>query len=79
MRVVFYLLVSQIFRGLGQNVSKSFGLSCCPKIRVASTSFARNNQPASMGNYHSIPGKLNNRLVYKHYTGMFSKITSIKL
>ena len=76
MRVFFYLLVSQIFRVLGQNVSDTVGLNCCREIRVASTSYARDHQPASMGNYYSLPGKLNNRLVYKHYTG---RISTIKL
>ena len=69
MRVFFYLLVLQIYRVLGQNASDTMGLSCCGEIRVTSTSYARDHQPASMGNYHSLPGKLNNRLVYKHYAG----------
>ena len=48
------------------------GLHCCPSIRISSTSFGRDHQPASMGNYNSIQGKINNRLVFKHLTGNYN-------
>ena len=66
MKHSFYFLVFQFFRVLGQD---KFGLDCCPSIRISSTSYGREHQPASMGNYNSMDGKLNNRMVYKHSSG----------
>ena len=73
MKLVLYFFVCHIFRVLGQD---KHGLHCCPEIRISSTSYGRDHQPASMGNYFSIEGKINNRLVYKHFTGR--KIKCIK-
>lgn len=73
MKRVLYFLVFYIIRVLGQD---KLGLHCCSEIRVSSTSYGRDHQPASMGNYISIKGKINNRLVYKHATG--SKSNFIK-
>ena len=66
MKSCFYFFVFQFFRVLGQD---KLGLDCCPSIRISSTSYGRENQPASMGSYQSMDGKLNNRLVYKHSLG----------
>ena len=52
-----------------QSTPKTLGFDCCSDIRVSSNSFARERQPSSMGNYYALPGKLNNRLVYRHITG----------
>lgn len=69
MDISIYFLALHFLIVIGQDNSNLLGLDCCPEIRISSTAFARDHQPASMGNYFSMNGKLNNRLVYKHYTG----------
>ena len=69
MDLTLYFLALNFFHAIGQDDSNLLGLECCPEIRISSTAFARDHQPASMGNYFSMKGKLNNRFVYKHYTG----------
>ena len=39
------------------------GLHCCPSIRISSTSFGRDHQPASMGKYDSIDGQIDENIV----------------
>ena len=68
MNITFYFLIFPLIRVLSQD---KLGLDCCPSIRISSTSFGRDHQPASMGNYNSIQGKINNRLVFKHLTGSY--------
>ena len=50
----FYFLTLTFFHVLGQDDENSLGLECCSDIRISSTSYARDHQPASMGNYFSI-------------------------
>ena len=64
-----YFIILQLVLILGEDTNESKGLQCCPRIRVSSTSYAQEHQPSSMGIYFSLPGKTNNRLVYKHNTG----------
>ena len=70
-RIGLYFLVISIYRGLGQDKPKVMGLDCCSLVRMSSTSYASEHQPTAMGNYISLPGKFNNRLVYKHQAGSF--------
>ena len=69
MGIILYFLALNLFYVLGQDDENLLGLECCPEIRISSTAFARDHQPTSMGNYFSMKGKINNRLVYKHFTG----------
>ena len=64
-----YFIILQLVLILGEDTNESKGLQCCPRIRVSSTSYADEHQPSSMGIYNALPGKTNNRLVYKHNTG----------
>ena len=66
MNITFYFLIFPLICVRSQD---KLGLHCCPSIRISSTSFGRDHQPASMGNYNSMNGKINNRLVFKHVTG----------
>ena len=59
-----------------QDTPETLGFNCCSDIRVSSKSLARDNQLSSMGYYYALPGKLNNRLVYKHNTGTQAQHTS---
>ena len=64
-----YFIILQLVLILGEDINEFKGLRCCPRIRVSSTSYAQEHRPSSMGIYFSLPGKTNNRLVYKHNTG----------
>ena len=67
-----YFIILQVIVILGEDTNESKGLQCCPHIRVSSTSYADEHQPSSLGIYNALPGKTNNRLVYKHNSGKFT-------
>ena len=69
-----YFIILQLVLILGEDTNESRGLQCCPRIRLSSTSYAEEHQPSSMGIYNALPGKTNNRLVYKHNSGKFTQI-----